>query len=62
MEIHVLAEFIARIYNLVSFFLLLLLKMFREGIPSAVAGFQGALLLHTKIPLKNPENLITITL
>ena len=27
--------------------------MFREGIPSAVAGFQGALHLHTKIPLKS---------
>ena len=33
--------------------LLLLLNMFREGIPSAVAGFQGALHLHTKIPLKS---------
>ena len=30
-----------------------LLNMFREGIPSAVAGFQGALHLHTKIPLKS---------
>ena len=38
--------------------------MFREGIPSAVAGFQGALHLHTKIPLKskNKKNLITIIL
>ena len=42
--------------------------MFREGIPSAVAGFQGALHLHTKIPLKSKnknknkkiKNLITI--
>ena len=32
---------------------LLLKNMFREGIPSAVAGFQGALHLHTKIPLKS---------
>ena len=30
------------------FYYLLLLKMFREGIPSAVAGFQGALRLNTK--------------
>ena len=36
--------------------------MFMEGIPSAVAGFQGALRLNTKIPLKNPKNLITISL
>ena len=34
-------------------FKVLLLNMFREGIPSAVAGFQGALHLHTKIPLKS---------
>ena len=40
---------------------LLLLKMFREGIPSAVAGFQGALHLNTKVPLKNSKNLITIS-
>ena len=32
---------------------LILLNIFREGIPSAVAGFQGALHLHTKIPLKS---------
>ena len=35
------------------YLLLLLLNMLREGIPSAVAGFQGALHLHTKIPLKS---------
>ena len=31
----------------------LLLQMFREGIPSALASFQGAPHLHTKIPPRN---------
>ena len=32
---------------------LLLLNMFRDGNPSAEAGFQGALHLHTYIPIYN---------
>ena len=41
--------------------LLLLLKLFKEGSPSAVVGFQGAPHLNTKYNDK-PNNLITISI